>query len=86
LDPGEPLRTADGTTATADGGTTPARQDGLMWDLTIPGDNDQDFYVVADASSPVPSSHAHDEVGLTPVLVHNTGAVGLRISRRGASP
>jgi hypothetical protein len=44
---GEPLKTANGTTAVADGGTTPKQHDGLMWDLTVPGDNDHDFYVVS---------------------------------------
>jgi hypothetical protein len=33
------------STATADGGTTPKIHDGWMWDLTVPGDNDHDFYV-----------------------------------------
>ena len=35
----------------------PKRHDGWMWDLTVPGDNDHDFYVSA---------------GSAPVLVHNT--------------
>lgn len=35
----------DGTTATAEGGTTPADSSGDMWDLTVPGDHD--FYVMA---------------------------------------
>lgn len=38
---GEQLKTADGQIATADGGTTPSQHNGDMWDLTIPGDNDQ---------------------------------------------
>lgn len=45
---GEHLQAPDGTTATADGGTVPANHQGWMWDLTIPGDGDHDFYVVAD--------------------------------------
>jgi hypothetical protein len=28
------------------GGSTPADHDGWMWDLTVPGNNDHDFYVV----------------------------------------
>jgi len=43
---GERLKTADGTTAVSGGGTTPAVHDGWMWDLTIPGNNDHDFYVL----------------------------------------
>jgi hypothetical protein len=54
---GEHLLTANGTMATANGGTTPAHHDGLMWDLTVPGGNDHDFYIRAAA---------------TAVLVHNT--------------
>ena len=42
------------------GGTTPADHDGWMWDLTVPGNNDHDFYVVVDAGSGVA------------VLVHNS--------------
>jgi RHS repeat-associated protein len=45
---GEQLKTADGQVATADGGSTPQQHDGDMWDLTIPGDDDHDFYVVTD--------------------------------------
>ncbi len=58
LKSGESLKTPDGTSATADGGTTPATHDGWMWDLTIPGNNDHDFYVAAGDSA---------------VLVHNCG-------------
>lgn len=45
-----------GDAATVVGGRVPAQQDGWMWDLTVPGNNDHDFYVVA---------------GGTLVLVHN---------------
>ena len=58
LKKGEHLKTANGTTVVSDGGTTPKRHDGRMWDLTVPGNNDHDFYVVA---------------GGTAVLVHNCG-------------
>jgi hypothetical protein len=56
LKKGDHLKTPDGTLATADGGTTPKIHDGWMWDLTVPGNNDHDFYVTA---------------GVTRVLVHN---------------
>jgi len=39
------------------GGAVPAVHDGWMWDLTVPGNNDHDFYVA---------------VAATAVLVHNT--------------
>ena len=56
LSRGEHLKTPGGQSAVADGGTTPKIHDGWMWDLTVPGNNDHDFYVV---------------VGGTSVLVHN---------------
>jgi hypothetical protein len=52
----EHLLTASGTVAAADGGTTPRDHDGWMWDLTVPGNNDHDFYV---------------QPGATAILVHN---------------
>jgi hypothetical protein len=57
----EHLLTANGTVATADGGTTPKQHDGWMWDLTVPGNNDHDFYVMVGA----------------PILVHNSGPCGI---------
>jgi hypothetical protein len=56
LKKGEHLKTPDGTVAVADGGATPKVRDGWMWDLTVPGNNDHDFYVA---------------VAATAVLVHN---------------
>ena len=67
---GEPLRTPGATTtAVADGGNVPANHEGQMWDLTIPGNGDHDFYVLPAQ----PSSHRTYRVvaGSTPVLVHN---------------
>jgi hypothetical protein len=58
LKKGERLKTANGTTAVADGGITPKVRDDWMWDLTVPGNNDHDFYVAAGDSA---------------VLVHNCG-------------
>jgi RHS repeat-associated protein len=56
LKPGEHLKAADGAVAVVVGGSVPAVHDGWMWDLTVPGNNDHDFYVAA---------------GSVPVLVHN---------------
>ena len=39
------LKTPDGQTAVVVGGSVPAVHDGWMWDLTVPGDDDHDFYV-----------------------------------------
>jgi hypothetical protein len=50
------LKTPGGQVAVVVGGSVPAVHDGWMWDLTVPGNNDHDFYVLA---------------GYTPVLVHN---------------
>jgi Pretoxin HINT domain len=55
---GERLQTANGSPATVVAGSVPAAHDRWMWDLTVPGNNDHDFYVVT---------------GDTPVLVHNSG-------------
>jgi hypothetical protein len=45
-----------GQSAVVVGGSTPADRDGWMWDLTVPGNNDHDFYV---------------QTAGTAVLVHN---------------
>jgi hypothetical protein len=45
LKKGERLESARGVIAVADGGTVPADHDGWMWDLTVPGNNDHDFYI-----------------------------------------
>ena len=59
LKPGTHLKTPNGQLAVVVGGSTPAVHDGWMWDLTVPGNNDHDFYVAA---------------GTTEVLVHNCSA------------
>jgi RHS repeat-associated protein len=43
---GSYLRTSDGGTVTVVGGYAPRQHTGWMWDLTVPGNNDHDFYVV----------------------------------------
>ena len=66
-------RPPDGATVTVVGGTTPKLHDGWMWDLTVPGNNDHDFYI---------------DVATAAVLVHNDcaapqKAVGRTMHRRG---
>jgi RHS repeat-associated protein len=56
---GTHLRTSSGGTATVLGGSTPRDSSGWMWDLTVPGNNDHDFYVVA---------------SIADVLVHNANS------------
>jgi hypothetical protein len=51
LKAGEQLKTPNGILATAEGGTVPSVHVGWMWDLTIPGNGDHDFYVVAGSAS-----------------------------------
>jgi Pretoxin HINT domain len=53
---GDTLRTSDGTVVLAAGGYTPKNAAGWMWDLTVPGGGDHDFYI---------------DVAATAVLVHN---------------
>jgi hypothetical protein len=56
LKTGMHFKTPDGQSAVVVGGSVPAVHDGWMWDLTVPGNNDHDFYVT---------------VATTAVLVHN---------------
>jgi HNH/Endo VII superfamily nuclease toxins/Pretoxin HINT domain len=70
--PGEHPKTPNGQAAVVVGGSTPAVHDGWMWDLTVPGNNDHDFYVIAEAVDTGDRAY-HVGVGDTPVLVHNCG-------------
>jgi hypothetical protein len=45
LKKGERLKAPNGRQATADGGSVPADHVGWTWDLTVPGNNDHDFYI-----------------------------------------
>jgi len=53
LKPGMHLKTPDGHSAIVVGGSVPADHDGWMWDLTVPGNNDHDFYVVAGVAAAI---------------------------------
>jgi hypothetical protein len=67
LKPGTHLKTPDGQAAVVVGGSVPAVHDGWMWDLTVPGNDDHDFYVI-------PTVGKYDvNAEATPVLVHNVG-------------
>jgi hypothetical protein len=50
------------------GGSVPAVRDGWMWDLTVPGNNDHDFYVQPAGSV---DGEASAGASSTAVLVHN---------------
>jgi hypothetical protein len=71
LKSGMHLKTPDGQAAIVVGGSVPAVHDGWMWDLTVPGNNDHDFYVVTTAGGNPPALNA--DAGSTAVLVHNEG-------------
>jgi hypothetical protein len=62
------LKTPDGHSAVVVGGSVPAVRDGWMWDLTVPGNNDHDFYVLGDEGS----SHSPRQADAVAVLVHNS--------------
>jgi hypothetical protein len=49
----------------------PANHDGWMWDITVPGNGDHDFYVVAAQQGSYQMYYAL--AGGTIVLVHNSG-------------
>ncbi len=66
LKPGMHLKTPDGQPAIVVGGSVPADHDGWMWDLTVPGNNDHDFYVLAVAAN----TKSTGGTG-TLILVHN---------------
>ncbi|HET9079991.1 MAG TPA: hypothetical protein VFO01_05695, partial [Trebonia sp.] len=70
LKPGMHLKTPDGQSAVVVGGSVPAVHDGWMWDLTVPGNNDHDFYVVAEPGRGNAAAYGNAIIG-TPVLVHN---------------
>jgi hypothetical protein len=68
---GTRLRTPSGGQAVALGGYTPRDTTGWMWDLTVPGNNDHDFYVLPEERDSGGAYYHVDEHGVTAVLVHN---------------
>jgi hypothetical protein len=71
LKTGDRLKVPDGTLATAGGGATPRGRDGWMWDLTVPGNNDHDFYVLSAEGS----SHRFHHADAVAVLVHKSSCI-----------
>jgi hypothetical protein len=69
------LKTPDGQTAVVVGGTIPKVHDRWMWDLSVPGNNDHDFYVLA--TGPFRMTDPA-------VLVHNIRCEALTVSYRRA--
>jgi hypothetical protein len=95
LKPGDHLKTPDGQSAVVVGGSVPAVHGGWMWDLTVPGNNDHDFYVYVAANAAVlvhnqdlPCSEgladfADANIGRTNVaseVTNGNGAVGRGVS------
>jgi Pretoxin HINT domain len=69
---GTHLRTPDGSdTATVADGWVPRQLDGWMWDLTVPGNNDHDFYI---------------DTTVATVLVHNDACQASRGSTGRTEP
>ena len=71
LSKNEHLKAPNGAAVTVVGGTVPKQHDGWMWDLTVPGNNDHDFYVLPSAHDNHPTQRSF--AGDVPVLVHNVG-------------
>jgi len=70
LKPGMHLKTPNGQSAVVVGGSVPAVHEGWMWDLTVPGNNDHDFYVLAVQASGHP--HVLSAIAESAsILVHN---------------
>ena len=66
---GDPLRAPGGAVAYAEGGFVPADHQGWMWDITVSGNDDHDFYILP--GQEVGKSGYYVEATSTPVLVHN---------------
>jgi hypothetical protein len=79
LTKGEHRKTANGTIATVIGGTVPAQHDGWMWDITVPGNNDHDFYVATD-----PGTGFALVPGYAALLVHNDDSPTGTVFRSGS--
>jgi hypothetical protein len=79
LKPGMRLKTPDGQIAVVVGGSVPAVHDGWMWDLTVPGNDDHDFYV--EPAAVLPPTRA-GPTGV-PVLVHNDSCPVFRGTTKG---
>jgi len=67
---GDRLRTPSGSIAAVVSGRTPADSAGWMWDISVPGGNDHDFYI---------------DTAAAPVLVHNCPSY-YRGARAGEEP
>ena len=66
------LQGPDGQPAVVVGGSVPAVHDGWMWDLTVPGNNDHDFYV--EPAPVLPLAQASDQGSLGPSILENCSA------------
>jgi hypothetical protein len=72
---GEFLRSARGTAVIADGGITPKSRSAWMWDLTVPGEGDHDFYVLPWRDGDSRNGHRVVIWG-APILAHNSTCIG----------
>jgi hypothetical protein len=76
------LKTPAGQVAVVVGGSVPAVHDGWMWDLTVPGNNDHDFYVQPAGSV---DGEASAGASSTAVLVHNDSCPEIAAAARAAA-
>lgn len=62
------------------GGTVPKQRDGWMWDLTVPGNSDHDFYVTAGSTAVLVHNCPTDNVPPSDDTIHSTlrGGAGER--------
>jgi hypothetical protein len=76
----EHLKAPNGATVTVVGGTTPKQHDGWMWDLTVPGDNDHDFYVTAGSAAALAHNCPDDNEPSSEDTIHSAlrGGAGER--------
>jgi hypothetical protein len=74
------LKTPDGQSAVVVGGSVPVVHDGWMWDLTVPGNNDHDFYVAVAATAVLVHNCPTDNVPPSEDTIHSTlrGGAGER--------
>lgn len=64
------------------GGATPKQHDGWMWDLTVPGNDDHDFYVMAAQGGRVPVlvHNSNDACGVDPALIQKLQEGGVKFT------
>jgi hypothetical protein len=81
LKPGDRLRSANGTTVAVVSGSAAAGTAGWMWDISVPGGNDHDFYIYTTIAT-ILVHNCDGEDSIDPRDVHGA----LRGAERGVNP